>query len=132
MEGAAPGLGGGGGVVEPPDVIRLAHSYGGPIVFVSNYDVGKVSPATKIFQVMEEISESSQRNNLVGIMSRRYISELGGNECGTDVRHTTNLSAVPDCGPRHARSHRCVGNAGGHPSLIAHDVQEALFSLLGE
>jgi hypothetical protein len=130
MEGAAPGLG--GGVVGPPDVIRLAHAYRGPIVFVSNYDVGKVSPARKIFQVMEEISESGRRNNLVGIMSRRYISELGGNECGTDVRLTMNLSAVPDCGPRHARSHRCVGKAGGYPSLVAHDVQEALFSLLGE
>lgn len=131
MEGDAPGRGGDRGlVVDPPDVIRLAHAYRGPIVFVSNYDVGKVSPAAKILQVMDEISESSRRSNLVGIMSRRYINELGGNECGTDVR-LTNRTTVPDCGTRRSRSHRCVGKAGGHPSLIAHDVQEALFSLLG-
>lgn len=126
-DGALPGQS--GSPVEPPDVLRLAHAYRGPIVFVSNYDVGKVAPATKILQVIREISEGGGRSNVVGIMSRRYIQELGGNECGTDVRQT-NRSTVPDCGARHARSHRCVGRAGGHPSLIAHDVQEALFSLL--
>jgi hypothetical protein len=127
--GGALGPGRGQGV-EPPDVIRLAAAYRGPIVFVSNYDVGKAAPAAKILQVMEEISASSRRSNLVGITSRRYISDLGGNECGTDVR-VTRTSTAPDCGVRHSRSHRCVGKAGGHPSLIAHDVQEALFSVLG-
>jgi hypothetical protein len=113
------------GTVEPPSIRQVADAFPGPVVFVSNYDRRKVESANAVLQTMEDMKRETNRTNLAGILARKYISMLDGNECGTDWRFK-----VSDCGPTRSASHRCVGIHGGHPTLIAHDVQEALYSLL--
>jgi hypothetical protein len=113
------------GAVEPPTVREVAEAFPGPLVFASNYDRRKVGPAQSVLRAMDEIRRAANRTNMAGVLARRYIEMLDGNECGTDWRFK-----VGDCGPTRSGSHRCVGMNGGHPTLIAHDVQEALYSLL--
>jgi hypothetical protein len=113
------------GKVTPPDVVQVAGAFPGPVVFASNYDVGKSASSKLILQAIEDIKLRTNRTNLAGVLARNYLSALGGNECGTEIRN-----GVGDCGRFRAASHRCVGPNGGHPTLIAHDVQELLYSFL--
>jgi hypothetical protein len=64
------------------------------------------------------------RKSTRAIISRKYIDILV-NECGTDQNQEVGV-----CLPRAYQSHRCVGKYGGHPDLIAFDIQEAFYSLL--
>jgi hypothetical protein len=115
------------GKVEPPDVVRVARLFHGPIVFASNYDHRKTESFQIVLQALRTIKLRTNRTNLVGIWSRKYMAALGGNECGTEIRQ-----GVGTCRRPRVMSHRCVGPNGGHPTLIAHDIQEALYSFLAE
>jgi hypothetical protein len=115
------------GKVEPPDIVQVADVFPGPIVFVSNYDHRKIESTQIIMQALKGINLRTNRTNLVGISSRKYMAALGGNECGTEIRQ-----GVGTCRRPRVMSHRCVGPSGGHPTLIAHDIQEALYALLAE
>ena len=113
------------GKVEPPGILQISQVYQGPIVFVSGYGFGKSKgrPALQIVKVIEEIKEQKHRNNLRSILSRKYIPELNGLECATDKHYNGTCAQQPG-------SHRCVGTWGGHPTLVAFDLQEALFELM--
>jgi hypothetical protein len=113
------------GKVKPPTILQVASQYKGPIVFVSNYDRGKEEPAKEIIRAMDDLIHTRTRTNIRGILSRKYIPFLKNNECGTDDK-----KGVAQCGIRRAASHRCVGKHGGHPDLIAFDIQDELYSLL--
>jgi hypothetical protein len=110
------------GKVTPPDVHKVAAAYSGPILFVSNYDIGKVYSATQIKEAIDALNRDG-RKNARAILSRKYIGVLG-HECGTQIRVRKGV-----CAQKHS-AHRCMGNSGAHPDLIAFDVQEALYSLM--
>lgn len=114
------------GKIQPPDVLRLAQVYDGPIVFVSNYGTGKETEAKEVVKAVEQLGRSANRTNVRSILARKYIPLLKGNECGTQAKNSVGI-----CGADQSTSHRCTGTGGGHPDLIAFDVQEELFSLFG-
>jgi hypothetical protein len=110
------------GKVTPPDIYKVAAAYSGPILFVSNYDRGKVAPATQIKEAIDGLNRDG-RKNARAILSRKYIDVLG-HECGTEV-----VGGMGVCAQKR-QAHRCMGKYGAHPDLIAFDVQEALYSLM--
>jgi hypothetical protein len=112
------------GKVEPPDIIRVAEAFSNPIVFASNFDIGREEMAQSIVRSIDVIQNQTGRTNIQGILSRTYIPDLNGTECGTNDHFQ-----VGKCEQRKT-AHRCAGPKGGHPSLIAWDIQEALFSML--
>ena len=115
------------GKVEPPNAISASRFYSGPIVQTSSYDINRDSDFQALVEAMDEvILQDNQRRsseNFRAISSRRHIPALDGHECGTEGN-------TRKCVRQWAASHRCVGAEGGHPTLIAHDIQEALFSMV--
>jgi hypothetical protein len=112
----------------------------GPIVFLSSYDIGKEKPEFQIKEAIDRLNtanrnrnredgdgddDDGRKHNYGAILSRNYIDALGGDECGTDDKNGVDV-----CAFWKKASHRCMGNQGAHPDLIAFDVQEALYSLL--
>ncbi len=112
------------GKVEPPDIIGVANVFPKPIVFVSNFDIGREKMAKSIIRTIDVIQNQSGRSNIQGIESRKYVPYLNDQECGTNDHFT-----VGKCEQRKT-AHRCSSPKGGHPSLIAWDIQEALFQML--
>jgi hypothetical protein len=112
------------GKVTPPDVHKVAAAYSGPILFVSSYDFGKVNSATQAKETIDGLNRDG-RKNARAILSRKYIDVLG-HECATQVKKGRKKGV---CAQKRS-AHRCMGNSGGHPDLIAFDVQEALYSLM--
>lgn len=111
-----------------PNLFRLSQQFSGPIVFLSSYEFGFSEHAHKILEFLENLKHETNRTNLYGILSRKYIdTALGGNECGCLHENRKRGGA---CERECRDCHRCVGLNGGHPTLIAHDVQEALYSML--
>jgi hypothetical protein len=104
--------------VAPPQLEQFAEFYSGPIVAHSlmcywGYDN---------FYGMNDFVQSFNRPNVQMVNGRAYIGMLG--ECSTD-----NWLSVGVCSTD-ASSHRCVGDRGGHPDLLAWDIVEALDGLL--
>jgi hypothetical protein len=110
------------GKVTPPDIYKVAAVYSGPILFVSNYNQGKLKSATRVKEAIDGLSRDG-RKNAQAILSRKYIGVLG-HECASDKK-----VEVGPCAQK-KEAHRCMGKYGAHPDLIAFDVQETLYSLL--
>jgi hypothetical protein len=110
------------GKIDPPDIIQVAAVFSKPIVFASNFDIGREKMAKSILRAIDDIKKQSGRTNIEGILSRKYIPLLNNTECGTN-------DSVGRCQQR-LTAHRCSAPKGGHPSLIAWDIQEALFEML--
>jgi hypothetical protein len=59
-----------------PDIYKLASAYSGPILFVSNYDSGKLVTATIIKEVIDGFIRDG-RKSIRAIISLKYIVILG-------------------------------------------------------
>jgi hypothetical protein len=104
--------------VNPPQLKQFAEFYSGPIIAHSlmcywGYDN---------FHTMTDVVRSINRPNVQMVNGRAYTGMLG--ECSTN-----NWLSVGVCGTD-ASAHRCVGDRGGHPDLLAWDIVEALNGLV--
>jgi hypothetical protein len=100
--------------VDPPQVPEFAAFFGGPIVAHSlmcywGYDN---------YYHMNDMVQQLQRDNVRVIHARQNIPMLG--ECSSN-----NWKSVGICGTDPS-GHRCIGQRGGHPDLVAWDIIESL------
>jgi hypothetical protein len=113
----------------PPDVDALANVYSGPILAVSMFADHDVERTQDILRKVTTIQESG-RDNIVFINGRAYVPEIG--ECATDKSDTVGTCSKDfrTAKNRGKNGHRCVGENGGHPDLVAWDVVEECYRLM--
>lgn len=113
----------------PPDVDAVANVYSGPILAVSMFANHDVERTQNILEKIKEIQEGG-RDNIAFIDGRAYVPWIG--ECATDKSDIVS-SCSKDFQSRKKRGkngHRCVGENGGHPDLVAWDVIEECYRLM--
>lgn len=117
---------------------EVAGAYPGPIVYVGQF--------AKNFQFKyvkaERFQRDSNRTNIRTINARKYVNKLESMmshkekaktpfyECVTDVQRDVGTCNLDKKSRRFANGHRCMGEKGGHPDLVAWDVIEALHEML--
>jgi len=113
----------------PADINAIARVYSGPILSVSMFAAHDIKRHKGVLKKINEIKKVNGRSNIFPIDGRQYVPYLG--ECATDSSHVvgTCLSQSKKS-KRYKDGHRCVGNNGGHPDLIAWDIVEGFYRLL--
>ncbi|KAG7349889.1 hypothetical protein IV203_012486 [Nitzschia inconspicua] len=104
--------------VDPPQLQEFTDFYDGPIVAHSlmcywGYDN---------YYPMNDFVQPLDRTNVGLVNGRAYIGMLG--ECSTN-----EWQKVGVCGTD-STAHRCIGERGGHPDLLAWDIVEALNDMM--
>jgi len=107
----------------------FANVYSGPILAVSMFADHDVERTQDILRKVTTIQESG-RDNIVFINGRAYVPEIG--ECATDKSDTVGTCSKDfrTAKNRGKNGHRCVGENGGHPDLVAWDVVEECYRLM--
>jgi hypothetical protein len=123
-----PGLRVVGDEFRPPDAVAVSERFAGPVLFVSSYMKPQYADAQKVMDSINEVRQLTGRTNLAGILSRKYVEMFRGHECAADQMFPYASDRM--CSSSGSDGHRCVGPRGGYPTLIAHDVQESLFTLM--
>jgi hypothetical protein len=89
----------------------------------------------RMMNQMHDIQKQQKRTNLRSIHARQHVEAIGA-ECsknsslrgdrivGTCVTNTSHSE--------YANGHRCVGDKGGQADLVAWDVIEAIYDVLGQ
>jgi hypothetical protein len=111
--------------VRPPDSLKIAQNYtSGPIIFVSSFQKGLEGQAQ---EHARKIRQKNDNSKFRYILSRDYIKNpfFKGHEGAS-----SSMNEFSPCSPTSGDDHRCVGQHGGYPTLVAYDVQEMLFSML--
>jgi hypothetical protein len=114
----------------PFDLAALARIYSGPIVWTSmtaSYGQAYHQAA----QQQMQWPEFQSRTNFRSIDGRQYVEEMGGAECGVPSLVTVGTCIEDETDPDYKDGHRCMGALGGPPDLVAWDVVEALWDVLG-
>ena len=115
--------------VLPPMVADVAFRYDGPIVATSMmaaYVEKKHARQTR--QQVAALQQQQQRNNVRYVDARKYVKLLG--ECGCLVQDKIRTSGVCTNRKKGRNYHRCMGQYGGHPDLVAWDVLETIYALV--
>jgi hypothetical protein len=139
---------------EAPLMQDVAQVYGGPLIWISMFAKYSQPYHEKAMTMISNLQFQNgtrrdrsvvvvdtrpihqhhldKRNNLRAIYGRRYIdSHLHGMECSSD-----SYDIVSTCltnrtsNKRYSDGHKCVGQHGGFPDLIAWDLIEALYDVL--
>lgn len=116
--------------IRPPDLNAIAQVYSGPIVSVSMFSAADIERYQTTLNDTADLREGG-RTNIHPINGREYVQYIG--ECATDKSDSVGTCSK-DFGSTKSRGkngHRCVGSSGGHPDLIAWDIIEACYRLLG-
>ncbi|CAB9512805.1 expressed unknown protein [Seminavis robusta] len=128
-----------------PTVQQVAKKYKGNLIYVSMFSKYGVSDYLQTKEEMNQLQKTKQRNNIKYIHGRRYIKEVETiqgqtalyntrfpplHECATDTRHVVGTCVTNVTSFRFANGHRCMGNRGGYPDLVAWDVVTALHKML--
>jgi len=128
--------------IPPPHLRDMAQAYRGPIVWLSmfaKYNVGRHKQAVQYIQELSSISNTTtanattttRRTNLRSVHGRRYIhSDWGGRECSSNVGERVATCITDRKNVVYGNGHRCCGDKGGQPDIIAWDVVEALWDVL--
>jgi hypothetical protein len=104
---------------EGPKFDDVAAQYSGPLAMTTMFSTHRAEYEHEAHAMVEALKVN--RSNVAYIYSRKHVEALGV-ECG--ARKTLKTE---DCGyEEKARKdeHRCVGEKGGHPDLVAWDVRE--------
>lgn len=114
---------------KPPDVDAVANVYSGPILAVSMFADHDVERTQNILEKIKAIQKGG-RDNIVFIDGRAYVPWIG--ECATDKSDiVSSCSKDFQSGKKRGKNgHRCVGENGGHPDLVAWDVIEECYRLM--
>ena len=113
-----------------PTIQKLADVYDGPIVAVPMFAAYGQDVKTHAEEAIDYWI-TRNRTNIHIVDARKHIQFLG--ECASDERTVIGvcLDVGNNDGGRNPQDmHRCTGQNGGHPDLVAWDVIEQLFSLL--
>jgi hypothetical protein len=115
------------------DLAMLAEVYEGPAIFVSmlgSTDLFSYRHAREqVKNLKKDVTQN--RTNTLAIDARHYISNMQRKECGSDQSRKVGTCYTDSSKMEYRNAHRCMGDKGGQPDLVAWDVIEALWELLG-
>ena len=118
--------------VKPPDVSSLMKCYSGLIVAISMFSKLQLREFESSVRKSTQLQMEMNRSNVLYISGRKHIEQLG--ECGTDGPLPEDACFMendqPPISNLPVNMHRCTGNRGGHPDLIAWDLIETLHHFL--
>jgi hypothetical protein len=104
---------------EGPKFDDVAAHYAGPLAMTTMFSIHRANLEQEAHAMVDALKVN--RSNIEYIHSRKYIEAMGV-ECGA-----ANSYHKEDCfeeGEARQKLHRCVGDKGGHPDLIAWEVRE--------
>jgi len=107
-----------------PSLSDVASVFDGPIVYVGMF--AKYAQSEQTVNLNFTQSVRSTRDNLSVIDGRKYINEMKM-ECGAGA--TDGVGWCVETKGDAENRHRCIGDKGGHPDLIAWEVVEKLNAL---
>ena len=96
----------------------LVNATAKPILSLSTFSLIQQPEHDETVRTIQQIG----RSNLRAINARRYIDRLG--ECSSDWQ-----TIIGNC-TNQTNSHRCMGQKGGIPDLVAWDLVEAFHTVL--
>ena len=105
---------------------QLVQHYQGPIVYLSSTAKYGERVMVRDKATLIQLAHQYNRTNLHTINGRRYIPDLHQQECGSP-----NHTHVADCAPElPSHEHRCMGDKGGEPDLVAFDLVQLLWRIV--
>lgn len=107
-----------------PNVQQLLRVYNGTLLYVSPFYAGIKVQETQLAHTQIQEAWSAGKHNVGFINGRRHVNAMH-HEGAAAVRLQVN-----SCQRANAQNHRCMGAFGGHPDLMAWDVQAWLFDHL--
>jgi hypothetical protein len=109
----------------PPTLLHFVEEFPSlPIVAHSMFcDWGGEHLYWDMYDKVQEVNTRDNNNNVRLVNGRQYAPLLG--ECGSNQWQSVGVCEDD------ATAHRCIGERGGHPDLVAWDVIEAMHDLLG-
>lgn len=116
--------------IEAPTIEEFAKVYPGPIVWLSMFAHYNVPIHQHALELIQTLSVTHRRDNLRSVNGRNYIDELGGEECSSNVGEVVATCVTDKSNHVYKNGHRCAGDKGGQPDLIAWDVVDALHNVL--
>lgn len=110
---------------------ELARVYPGNVVRVSMTALSKETNHKYVVKRMNNITAETGRTNLYAINARDHIVQLGGAECSSDENKLVGTCATRRKSFTYSSGHKCMGNKGGEPDMVAYDVVETLWQIFG-
>jgi len=111
-----------------PSLRDVASIYEGPVVYVGMFALYAKSEQEANLNFVKSVA--STRDNLSVIDGRKYINQMkmecGADDMGQGVCFEKKDEATKNLSRRVNGMHRCTGDKGGHPDLIAWEVAEKL------
>lgn len=116
-----------------PELKHFARAYKGPIIWVSMLAAYNERHHVKFMQQIHDIRQQQNRTNLRSVHARQHVEAVGA-ECSIRSSQKDELK-VGACVTNtshfdYANGHRCMGDKGGEPDLVAWDVIEAIYDVL--
>ena len=125
------------GCSEGVTFMDLANQYTtGPIIWASMFSKvteNKHKEVVTQMKILEKASRAMHKSNstkptqqiMKAIDGRKHIRDMGDHDCASLERGAVSTCSTWTTG------HRCVGDKGGQPDLLAWDVVEALWEVFG-
>ena len=111
--------------IEGPSIAEISKAYDGPLGYVSMFATYRHNDAQEAHDMMVELqrqqdeSDTLPKRPLTFVNARHYVDAMGV-ECGSALG-----DKISDCINNSTAAqyyHRCTGDYGGHPDLIAWDL----------
>jgi hypothetical protein len=118
-------------ITPAPKLHNLAAVFRGPLIYVGMFAKYGQQQKDESIITMKEERRKNNRANIYVIDARKNIKALG--ECGSDDKYTMGRcheSGDVNANRESENMHRCVGEFGGHPDLIAWEVVEQLHQII--
>lgn len=118
----------------PPLLEEFLTVYSGPVIGLSGFGRKEVRQYEQFIEVAKTMREKFGRTNIHPIDEKKYIKKLGF-ECMHTINDKRNISVCAERGDfsRFADTtqaeHRCTGDGGGHPDMIAWEISEKLHDI---
>lgn len=109
----------------------LARAYAGNIVRLSMMALNKESSHNFALKQIKKHTAATNRTNLYAINARDHIVQLGGAECSSNNNSAIGTCALKEDGSVYSSGHKCMGDKGGEPDMVAYDVVELLWQIFG-
>lgn len=109
------------------EFLDLAAQYQGPIIWVPMTAVTNQPQHEQVVRQMKNITQTTGRTNLQAVNARQHVAGMNRAECGSDSSSTIGTCFTNRAGFVYSNGHRCMGDKGGEPDIVAYDVVEALF-----
>lgn len=116
--------------IKAPNLEEFVKVYPGPLIWTSMFAHYNVPIHQRAVEMMKTLSATHNRSNLRSVDGRNYIEELGGKECSSNVGEKVSTCVTDRSNIVYKNGHRCTGDKGGQPDLIAWDVVDALHDVL--